>query len=116
MNSMKKFISGGVLISSVAPIFAFAAGTTLVTALGVVKAVLDLLIPIVITLAVVMFFFGLAQYILKAGEEKTKGRDIMIYGIITLFVMVAVWGLVQVIANTFNVNIGGSVNLPRVEY
>jgi len=91
------------------------AQTTVVTVLGVFKSVLDLLIPIVITLAVVIFFFGLAMYLLKADDDKEKGRNIMIFGIITLFVMVAVWGLVEVVANTFDVDLGGSVSLPTVQ-
>jgi hypothetical protein len=91
------------------------AQTTVVTVLGVFKSVLDLLIPIVITLAVVIFFFGLAMYLLKADADKDKGRNIMIFGIITLFVMVAVWGLVEVVANTFDVDLGGSVSLPTVQ-
>lgn len=90
------------------------AATSAISILGVVKRILDLLIPIVITLAVVIFFFGLAMYLVKADEDKEKGRTIMIYGIITLFVMVAVWGLVGVIAETFDINRGGTAPIPEV--
>ncbi len=90
------------------------AATTAMSILGVVKGILDMLIPIVITLAVVIFFFGLALYLTKADDEKEKGRNIMLYGIITLFVMVAVWGLVGVIAETFNIGVGGTAPIPSV--
>ncbi|NTV44805.1 MAG: hypothetical protein HGA67_03880 [Candidatus Yonathbacteria bacterium] len=112
-NLTQKAVSLGTVLAAVAPALVFAQ-TTLVTILGVFKGVLDLLIPIVITLAVVIFFFGLALYLVKADDDKEKGRNIMIYGIITLFVMVAVWGLVEVLANTFDVNIGGTEELPTV--
>lgn len=109
----QKIVYASAGLSALAPVFVFA-DTTLVTVLGVFKSVLDLLIPIVITLAVVIFFFGLAMYLVKAGEDKKKGLDIMIFGIITLFVMVAVWGLVEVVANTFDINTGGTTSLPTV--
>ena len=40
--------------------------------------------------------WGLAKYILAAGNEESKasGKTIMIGGIVALFVMTSVWGLV----------------------
>lgn len=90
------------------------AATTVGGILSVVKGILDMLIPIVITLAVVIFFFGLAMFLTKADDDKEKGRNIMLYGIITLFVMVAVWGLVDVIADTFKIGTGGTAPIPEV--
>ena len=112
-NITQKVASIATGLAAIAPALVLAQ-TTVVTILGIFKSVLDLLIPIIITLAVVIFFFGLAQYLLKADESKEKGRNIMIYGIITLFVMVAVWGLVAVLANTFRITTGGSATLPSV--
>ncbi len=62
------------------------------------------------TLALIFFFWGLAKYILSAGDEekKTEGRNIMIYGVIALFVMVSVWGLTTLLGNTFGVTGGGA--------
>ncbi len=108
---MKKyFLSLGLLAT---PIVASAA--TLNTILVTLKGLLDLLIPIIITLAVVYFFYGLAQYVTAKDESgKQEARDTMIYGIIALFVMVSVWGLVGVIGTTFGITSGGSVPLPVV--
>jgi hypothetical protein len=38
----------------------------------------------------------------------------MIWGIVALFVMVSVWGLVRFIGNAFNIEQGGSANVPTV--
>lgn len=68
--------------------------------------------PVVVAIALLAFFWGLAMYVLNfQGEDKDKrkGRDMMVYGIIVLFVMVSVWGLVQVLQNTVFAN-QGSVN------
>jgi len=83
---------------------------TIQTVIATVGNILNLLIPIVITLAVIYFFWGVAKYILNADneEKKAEGRSIMIYGIIALFVIVSVWGLIGLLGNTFNVGQGGS--------
>lgn len=96
------------------PLFAFAA--TLQDTFTTVKSILDIIIPIVLTIAVIYFFWGVGKYMLSTGdaEKQEEARGIMIYGIIGLFVMVSVWGLVQVLANTFGVQQGGSVTIPGV--
>lgn len=60
-------------------------------------------IPAMMILATVLFLWGVITYLVNADNEdkRTEGRTFMIYGIIGLFVMVAVWGLVDVLYNTF---------------
>ena len=92
---MKKIILG-VLLSS--PFVAFAAPTalgsleTFVVNLG---DIVNALVPILITLAVVMFFWGLVKYIANASDETAKegGKSLMIWGMIAIFVMVALWSI-----------------------
>lgn len=57
-------------------------------------------VGILMTLAVVAFFWGLVKYIYSAGAGKDEGKMIMVWGVVALFVMVSVWGLVKVISNT----------------
>ncbi len=61
------------------------------------------LVPIIVSLAIVAFLYGVQKYILAgASEDKVKeGREMMIYGIIGIFVMVSVWGLVRIVVQTF---------------
>src|ERR1035437_1041016 len=56
-------------------------------------------IPLIFALAVVVFIWGVVQYLMGAEEEykRAKGRQFMIWGIIALTVMVSVWGLVQIV-------------------
>lgn len=62
------------------------------------------IIPLIIGLAVVYFLWGVLQYVTAGGDEekKTLARSTMIYGVIAIFVMVSVWGLVNVLGGTFN--------------
>ncbi|MEK7586489.1 MAG: hypothetical protein AAB453_01315 [Patescibacteria group bacterium] len=65
-------------------------------------------VPIVMTLALLFFFWGLAKYILAAGNEgsKAEGKNIMIWGVVALFVMVSVWELTALIKNSFGIPAG----------
>ena len=75
------------------------------------------LVVIVIALAVLAFFWGLAKFIFNvSGDEKSveEGKRIMIWGVIALFVMVSVWGLVRFVGQAFGIEQGGTVNIPTV--
>jgi hypothetical protein len=87
--------------------------------LGWLKIVLSrYIIPIIISLALVLFLFGLLSYITAGADEEKRGtaRNYMIYGIIALFVMVSVWGLVAILNRTFGIGQGGTPkSLPTAE-
>lgn len=74
----------------------------------VIFSVINPLIVLVSSLALLYFLWGVSKYIIHGGneEKRAEGYQMMIYGIIALFVMVSVWGLVGVLANTF---LGGGV-------
>lgn len=63
-------------------------------------------IPLIFALALMMFVWGVVQYVINSSEEakKEKGRQFMIWGIIALAVMVSVWGLVRILGNTFGID------------
>ena len=98
---MKIFFALSVLL--VMPLLA--AAQTIDTVLRTFTDILNLAIPVVIALAVLYFFWGLAQYILAQGSEdkRKEGLNIMIWGIIALFVMVSVWGLIALLQDTFDI-------------
>ncbi|MEK7581755.1 MAG: hypothetical protein AAB488_00265 [Patescibacteria group bacterium] len=64
------------------------------------------IIPFLIALAVVYFLWGAGTFIRNAEDTnaRTEGKMFMIYGIIGLFVIVAFWGIVQILMNTFSIN------------
>jgi hypothetical protein len=78
---------------------------TLVRSIG---NIINLLIPIVFALAMLFFFWGLATYIFASGDpaKQAEGRNRMIWGIVALFVMSAVWGIVRWIGSSLDVNVG----------
>jgi len=109
------------LLSSTAvlitPLVVLAQADDLFEAVIIIGGLVQIAIPIAVALALLFFFWGLAKYILSAGSEDaaTRGRDIMIWGIIALFVIVSIWGLVAVLANTFEVQRGGGITPPQLK-
>jgi hypothetical protein len=89
------------------------------TILGIICTIgniLNTIIPFLITLGILYFVWGVVTYVISADEEqKTKGRDKMIYGIIGLAVIVSVWGLVNILVKTFDVGTGSSITIPCIK-
>ena len=82
---------------------AIASAQTLMNILALANTFLNALIGLFITLAIVVFFWGLIKYLLNAGEEKSAGLEIMFYGVIAIFVMVSIWGIIRLLQATFKV-------------
>ncbi|MEX0917084.1 MAG: hypothetical protein WDZ90_00965 [Candidatus Paceibacterota bacterium] len=103
---MKKIGLGIGSISFFAPVLVFAQTGNLQGLLSTVFEILNILIPIVVAIAFLYFLWALTSYLLKLGESQDEARNQMLWGLIVLFVMVAAWGLVGIIANTFGVQEG----------
>jgi len=69
------------------------------------KALLDTITIIIIALALVFFLWGLALFILSAGddEKRGKGKKIMIWGAIAFTVMLGIWGIVNFLLEAFGI-------------
>jgi len=77
--------------------------TTIGTILDMFLDITVYLIEIFEVLAFVAFFYGLAIF-LSNRESKTlneRGKNIMIWGTVALFVLVSIWGIIGVLQNTF---------------
>jgi len=79
---------------------------TLGHTLAVISDLINGLIPIVLALTVLIFFWGLAMYLLDTGnaEKKEGGVRIMVMGVVAIFVMVSIWGIIGVLQQTFKVD------------
>lgn len=105
---MKKlFVGGSLLLLTPMIVLAQDLGSILETITDLVSAAT----PIIVALALLFFFWGLALYILNAGneEKKAQGRSIMLWGVIAIFVILSVFGLVAVLQNTFGIQQGETI-------
>jgi hypothetical protein len=73
-------------------------------------------IPVASGVALLAFFFGLAKYIFQAGDEEAQdqGKDIMIAGVVGLFLIAAIGGIIELLATAFNVDTGGGITPPSI--
>jgi hypothetical protein len=86
----------------------------LITVICKVNQIIGVIVPVLIALGVVYFIWGVISYVIGTDEEtKKSAREKIIYGIIGLAVIVAVWGLVQILTRTFGVD-GPSTVVPPV--
>lgn len=60
-------------------------------------------VPLLITIALVMFFIGVIRFIANANDpaKRKEGREAMLWGIVALFVMLSIFGILSVLTNTF---------------
>src|SRR3990167_5947308 len=79
---------------------------------------LTTVVPVLIALGVVYFVWGIITYVISSDEEAKKaGRDRIIFRIIGLAVIIAVWGLVRILTNTFGVSTATqNINFPTTSF
>lgn len=66
--------------------------------------IINALVVLLVSAALVYFFVGMLKYFQQTGNEKGRegARNMMVYGIIGLFAIISVWGLVNVVVNSFS--------------
>lgn len=69
-----------------------------------VLEIIKILIPIAFGLAILFFFFGIAKYIWSIGTEKERGKQIMVWGVVAIFVMTSIWGIVSFLGGSFGLD------------
>jgi len=116
---MKKILAS--LSVAFLPAFLFAATgsgnfSSLYSTLDSISGFINRLIPFVIGVAVLVFIIGLIQFVTSGGDEDKRkaARDTIIWGIIIIFVMTSVWGLVNILGSTFSLQNAAPSDYPQV--
>jgi len=67
-----------------------------------VNSILNAIIPILISVAVVYLIFAVVRYVIAGNEdEKKAGKMMIVWGVVGLFVILSIWGLVNILVRTF---------------
>ncbi len=99
------FVVAGVLAALPLVTLAQNSGAGVFNILNLFSRIVSALIPIVIGIAVLMFLWGVLKYVTAGDEDGQKeARTTMISGIVVLFVMVSIWGLVNILGDTLSLN------------
>ena len=106
---MKKL--GYISAAFLTPFFAFAQTTVDGTrglggvGQGIINLINNVAVPLLFAIAFIVFIWGVFQYFIAGGHDEEKretGKSLMLWGIIGFFIMVSVWGLVNILRGTFN--------------
>ena len=100
---MRRIIGLSSLSALVLSLPAIASAADLLSTLVLVNRFLNGLIGVIITIAIIVFFWGLVRYLTDVGEQKHAGLIMMFYGLIAIFVMVSIWGIIHLLQGTFGV-------------
>ncbi len=65
----------------------------------VITEIINPLIEVLFGLAIAIFFWGVIEFIWNSGneEKKTTGKQHIIWGLVGLFIMAAVAGIIEII-------------------
>jgi hypothetical protein len=78
--------------------------------LALFNRILNGLVGLAILVAILAFFWGLIQWMFSSGgEAKSDGLKFMFYSVISIFVMVSIWGIIRLLQNTFGVTQNTSI-------
>ncbi|MDB5266495.1 MAG: seg [Parcubacteria group bacterium] len=79
------------------PFFAHAAPSDFTGVVNLFLSLVNAVIPVLMGLAFLLFLWGIAQFIRNAADTKSHedGKQMMIWGIIALFVMVSYLAIVH---------------------
>jgi succinate dehydrogenase/fumarate reductase cytochrome b subunit len=70
------------------------------------------------TAAMVAFFFGIVQFIWgtrNADPTKMKnGKSFMVWGLVALFVMFSVWGIIKYVQTIFRIQENNTIVIPQI--
>ena len=70
------------------------------------NAIVNPLIYLMMAVALVSFLWGVVQYVNKGDSEdsRAEGSRHMLWGIVGLFIMFGVFGIIHIILNTFGIS------------
>ena len=72
-------------------------------------------VPLLIAVAFIVFLYGVFKaYILSHGDqgEVQQGHQFVLWGVVGFAVMISLWGLVNIVANTFGLQYQGGPMQP----
>jgi uncharacterized membrane-anchored protein len=96
------------------PLTSFAALGNISSLVSDIGNIVNQIIPILFAIALLGFFYGLVMYIFGKEDNKDQAKKTMIWGVVALFVMASVWGLVTFIGNAVGVDQGSAPSVTNL--
>ncbi len=113
---MKKYIPLFAL-TLVAPLLASAQLTRTEDLILAVMNIVEFLIILVVAVALLAFMWGLAKFIFKVGGDEgaiEEGKNLMKWGLIALFVMLSVWGIIRFFQGELGITNNSPIDITNI--
>lgn len=84
----------------------------------IINTINNIFVPVLFAIAFIVFIWGAFDtFIVGAQSEETKehGKNLMLWGLIGFFVMVSVWGLVNILTGSVSFGNASQATLPSAK-
>lgn len=115
-NTSHRIVISATVFLSFFPIVAFAQEEGISGLISAAQTLINQLIPLTASLTLLAFFWGLAKYIFNAGNEEAQeqGKRVMVGGIVALFLIASIGGIVGFLVEAFGFESGASIDPPTI--
>ena len=82
----------------------------------IINTINNIFVPVIFAIAFIVFVWGAFDTFIRGAnseEVKEKGKNLMLWGLIGFFVMVSVWGLVNILTGTISFGNNSGVTTPK---
>lgn len=72
---------------------------------SIIGLINNIFVPVLLAVAFIVFVWGIFEYFILGAsneEDRQKGRQLVLWGLIGFVVIFSLWGLVNIIKTTFN--------------
>ena len=69
----------------------------------IINIINNIVVPVLFAVAFIVFLYGAFETFIigaNSADVKEKGKNLMIWGLVGFFVMVSIWGLVNILTGT----------------
>ena len=84
------------------------------TVTGCAMSIINSVIPVVVAITVLWIIWGAFNLTKSEGADRNKWRDVILYGIVGLFVMISIYGFVNLLSGTFSFGGNNTINVPNI--
>lgn len=122
-SKLTKFIASTGLVALVMPVITFAQnnsgvfnynGSVFQSAITFISKIITALFPVVTALLVLYFAYEVFQFIRSEDDKKAVWKGRIVQAVIALAIWFTLFGIIQAIANTFNLGIGATVQTGQI--
>lgn len=81
-----------------------------------IALIINTLIPVLISLAALIFIWGIIQYVIAKDEEaKKRGKNLIIWGLVGLAIIVSMWTVIAILKRTLGIADEAAIQVVCVE-